>query len=50
MIAEGLYMTDSVESFMSTHGLALPLLKMIVDVVNQQVPCASAFENFLYSC
>lgn len=50
MIAEGLYMTDSVESFMSTHDLALPLLKMIVDVVNQQIPCASAFENFLHSC
>lgn len=50
MIAEGLYMVDTVETFMATHQLSLPLLKMIVEVVNQQVPCASAFENFLKHC
>lgn len=50
MIAEGLYMTDAVEFFLSSHELSLPLLKMIVEVVNQQVPCASAFEKFLKHC
>lgn len=50
MIAEGLYMVDSVETFLAKDELPLPLLKMVVDVVNQHVPCASAFEKLLHHC
>ncbi len=50
MVAEGLYMIEAVSTFLSQHSLDFPLLEMMVKIIDQKVPCAAAFDDFLKNC
>lgn len=50
MVAEGLYMVETISVFLSQHSFNLPLLEMIIAIVEQKKTVNQAFEAFLRKC
>jgi len=50
MVAEGLYMVETISAFLDQHSFNLPLLEMIIAIVEQKKTVNQAFEAFLRKC
>ena len=50
MVAEGLYMVETISAFLDQHSFNLPLLEMIIAIVEQKKTADQAFEAFLKKC
>lgn len=50
MVAEGLYMVETISAFLAQHSFNLPLLEMIIAIVEQKKTVNQAFEAFLRKC
>ena len=50
MVAEGLYMVETISAFLAQHSFNLPLLEMIIAIVEQKKTVGQAFEAFLKKC
>ena len=50
MVAEGLYMVETISAFLAQHSFNLPLLEMIIAIVEAKKDCRSGFLKLFEKC